>query len=84
MKLKNLFDTFLKKHPIIPPSVVPNVPKNKPNSVVFIISIFSPLLDFIIIYAILFIFFLIGDGSFSEKEPSPIRKIILINLLQPH
>ena len=35
MKLKNLFDVFLKHTPIIPPIVVPNVPKNNPISVVF-------------------------------------------------
>ena len=56
IKLKNLFDTFLKKHPIIPPKVVPKVPKNKPNSVVFIISINPPLLDFIINNRFLFFF----------------------------
>jgi len=35
IKLKNLFDVFLKHIPIIPPKVVPNVPKNKPINVVF-------------------------------------------------
>ena len=35
MKLKNLFDVFLKATPISPPMVVPNVPKNNPISVVF-------------------------------------------------
>ena len=31
MKLKNLFDVFLNVTPIIPPIVVPNVPKNNPE-----------------------------------------------------
>lgn len=35
MKLKNLFDVFLKLIPIIPPIVVPKVPKNRPINVVF-------------------------------------------------
>lgn len=35
MKLKNLLLVFLNVTPIIPPSVVPNVPKNKPINVVF-------------------------------------------------
>ena len=34
-KLKNLLEVFLKDTPIIPPIVVPNVPKNKPINVVF-------------------------------------------------
>ena len=38
MKLKNLFDFFFRKIPIIPPIVVPNVPKNSPIRVVFSIS----------------------------------------------
>ena len=33
---KNFLDVFLKDTPIPPPSVVPNVPKNNPISVVFI------------------------------------------------
>lgn len=36
IKLKNLFDVFLNVIPIIPPNVVPNVPKNRPIKVVFI------------------------------------------------
>ena len=35
MKLRNLFEVFLNFNPIMPPRVVPNVPKNKPNKVVF-------------------------------------------------
>ena len=35
IKLKNLFVVFLKLTPIIPPKVVPKVPKNKPIKVVF-------------------------------------------------
>lgn len=35
IKLKNLLLVFLNVTPIIPPSVVPNVPKNKPINVVF-------------------------------------------------
>ena len=35
MKLRNLFDGFLNFIPIIPPRVVPNVPKNRPSSVIF-------------------------------------------------
>ena len=43
IKLKNLLDVFLNNTPINPPIVVPNVPKNRPIRVVFIISsIFSP------------------------------------------
>ena len=34
-KLKNFFDVFLKVTPIIPPIVVPNVPKKSPINVVF-------------------------------------------------
>lgn len=37
IKLKNLLDFLFITTPIIPPSVVPNVPKNSPNIVVFII-----------------------------------------------
>ena len=37
IKLKNLFDVFFIVHPIIPPTVVPIVPKNNPKIVVFII-----------------------------------------------
>lgn len=36
IKLKNKFDFFLKVIPIIPPNVVPKVPKNNPIKVVFI------------------------------------------------
>lgn len=35
IKLKNLWEVFLKVIPIIPPKVVPKVPKNNPNNVVF-------------------------------------------------
>ena len=35
IKLKNLFDGFLNFIPIIPPRVVPNVPKKRPNNVTF-------------------------------------------------
>ena len=35
IKLKNLFDGFLNFIPIIPPMVVPNVPKNNPINVTF-------------------------------------------------
>ena len=35
IKLKNLFDGFLNFIPIIPPIVVPNVPKNNPINVTF-------------------------------------------------
>ena len=38
MKLKNLLEFFFRKIPIIPPIVVPNVPKNSPIRVVFKIS----------------------------------------------
>lgn len=38
MKLKNLLEFFFRKIPIIPPIVVPNVPKNSPIRVVFSIS----------------------------------------------
>ena len=38
IKLKNLLEFFFIITPIIPPSVVPNVPKNKPRMVVFNIS----------------------------------------------
>ena len=38
IKLKNLFDGSLKVTPIIPPMVVPNVPKNNPSKVVLTIS----------------------------------------------
>ena len=38
IKLKNLFDVLFNFTPIIPPKVVPNVPKNRPIKVVFIIS----------------------------------------------
>ena len=38
IKLKNFFDGFLNLTPIIPPIVVPKVPKNNPIKVVFIIS----------------------------------------------
>ena len=43
IKLKNLFDVFLKHIPIIPPKVVPNVPKNNPINVV--LNMFSKLLS---------------------------------------
>lgn len=48
IKLRNFFDVFLKQIPIIPPIVVPNVPKNNPISVVFIkySNIFSPIYYF--------------------------------------
>lgn len=36
IKLKNLFDGFFTNSPIIPPIVVPNVPKNSPINVSFI------------------------------------------------
>lgn len=36
MKLRNLLLVFLNVTPIIPPMVVPNVPKNRPINVVFI------------------------------------------------
>lgn len=52
MKLKNLFVVFLKHTPIIPPIVVPNVPKNNPISVVF-----SKSSNFISSYNILYLFF---------------------------
>ena len=39
MKLRILFDGFFKKTPIIPPIVVPNVPKNSPNKVTLIKSL---------------------------------------------
>ena len=39
IKLKNLLETLLNKHPIIPPRVVPKVPKNKPKRQVLRISI---------------------------------------------
>ena len=39
IKLKNFFDGFLNFTPIIPPIVVPKVPKNKPIKVVFNISL---------------------------------------------
>ena len=35
IKLKNSFEVLLKVTPIIPPIVVPKVPKNKPTNVVF-------------------------------------------------
>ena len=35
IKLKNLLEVFLMFTPIIPPIVVPNVPKNNPINVVF-------------------------------------------------
>ena len=35
IKLKNFSDELLKAIPIIPPNVVPKVPKNKPINVVF-------------------------------------------------
>ena len=38
IKLKNFFDGFLNFTPIIPPIVVPKVPKNNPIKVVFNIS----------------------------------------------
>ena len=38
IKLKILLDGFLKLIPIIPPNVVPNVPKNNPNKDVLNIS----------------------------------------------
>lgn len=38
IKLKNLLEVFLNFIPIIPPMVVPKVPKNKPINVVFKIS----------------------------------------------
>ena len=38
IKLKNFFDGFLNVIPIIPPMVVPKVPKNNPINVVFNIS----------------------------------------------
>lgn len=38
IKLKNLLEVFLNFTPIIPPMVVPKVPKNSPTNVVFIIS----------------------------------------------
>ncbi len=39
IKLKNFCDGFLNLMPIMPPKVVPKVPKNRPISVVFIISL---------------------------------------------
>ena len=39
MKLNNLLDVLFIIHPIIPPSVVPNVPKNNHSKVVLNISI---------------------------------------------
>lgn len=44
MKLRNFFDGFLNFTPIIPPIVVPNVPKNSPTSVVFNILFIKKLL----------------------------------------
>lgn len=38
IKLKNLLEFFFITTPMIPPKVVPNVPKNNPKSVVFKIS----------------------------------------------
>ncbi len=35
IKLKNLFEFFFITIPKIPPIVVPNVPKNNPNNVIF-------------------------------------------------
>jgi len=45
IKLKNLLEGFLNLTPIIPPIVVPKVPKNKPINVVFKISLkkYTPL-----------------------------------------
>lgn len=44
IKLKNLFEVLFNFTPIIPPRVVPNVPKNSPIKVVFIIAskMYSP------------------------------------------
>ena len=51
IKLKNRFDFILNLAPNIPPKVVPNVPKNRPNKVVFKISLIflSSYLSFICI-----------------------------------
>ena len=47
MKLKNLFDELLNFTPIIPPKVVPNVPKNSPSNVLFNISMMlTPLVNY--------------------------------------
>ena len=61
IKLKNLFDVFFIVHPIIPPTVVPIVPKNNPKIVVFII--FSINQAFFNLY-----FHNIFLLQFSEKE----------------
>ena len=59
IKLKNLFEFLFYFIPIIPPIVVPNVPKNKPNMVVFKIScICSPCFLFLYII-ILYKYFLV-------------------------
>jgi len=53
MNPKNFFDFVFKNTPIIPPIVVPNVPKNNPNKVVFKISLIinnSFKTNFILVY----------------------------------
>ena len=50
MKLRKLLELFFNLTPIIPPNVVPNVPKNRPSKVVFIIvSMCSPF-RFLLLY----------------------------------
>ena len=41
IKLKNFLDCFLHITPNMPPMVVPNVPKNNPMHVVFMISLIT-------------------------------------------
>ena len=65
IKLKNFLDVFLTVTPIIPPIVVPNVPKNNHISVVFskLFIFSSPLYCFYTLYQILITDTFVVDNS---------------------
>ena len=87
IKLKNLLEFLFKNIPIIPPSVVPNVPKNKPTSVVFKISnIKTPYHIFYIFYGREFLIIHIyyySSSPFSFSALSAAIKLSIISSKSP-
>ena len=88
MKLRNLLECFFVITPIIPPSVVPKVPKNKPTIVVFSISPnfkSSFLFAFLLVYwkKLCFIRFLFYSSPFNFSALSAAIKLSIISSRSP-